>query len=116
MWTVEMVWAWFRVVCALVGVLAMTTPTAPAVLPFALLLTSTLEPRSQTRILPVTLAGSRYVVGPSAGPKHRFRLGLAGSTPGRPASLARISGDDGVFALPDAPVTVTPLPRATSPT
>ncbi|MFS2080888.1 hypothetical protein ACCD01_20470, partial [Telluria sp. Tellsp99] len=40
--------AGFGLGAALGGVLALMTPTAPAVLPFALLLTSTLLPRSQT--------------------------------------------------------------------
>src|SRR5471032_3207563 len=106
MCTVDTLWAWFKMVVAPPATLPITTPTAPAVLAFALLLTSTLLPRSQTRILPATLTGSSNGATPSVAPKHWFRLRLLGETPARPASLARISADDGVLALLDAPLTV----------
>ncbi|MNM94238.1 hypothetical protein D3C81_1066340 [compost metagenome] len=57
--TVDSVCAWLMMVLAPPATLAMTTPAAPAVLAFALLLTSTLPPRSHTSILPATFAGSR---------------------------------------------------------
>ena len=98
---------WFRMVSAPPVTLAMMTPLAPAVLPFALLLTSTLAPRSHTRILPFTLAGSSSAATASAEPKQRSRLSVTG-TPSKPASRERISVRAGALAFDDAPVMVTP--------
>ncbi len=56
------------VVFAETGVFWMITPTAPAAFALATLLTSTLPPRSQTRILPATFEGSSRAATPSAAP------------------------------------------------
>src|SRR5206468_3899659 len=91
-----------------------TMPTPPASLTALLLSTRSLVPRSQTTILPATLAGSRNPSGCAGShvlEKHS-RAEVA-SAPDSAASVDSTSGEDGT-ALPRPMPTSTPSPTASS--
>src|SRR6185295_12496460 len=103
------------VVLALVGVLARIMPTPPASLTACALLTSTLPPRSQTTILPATLAGSSCGTPDVLSAARKQRATSAGTAPAAAASVASINGDGPTAAVYEAPLKVVPLPSVTEP-
>src|SRR6478609_2633114 len=89
-------------------------PTPPASCTARLLFTRSLVPRSQTTILPATLAGSS--TGAPAHEVEKHRLAALGSAPARAAAEALISGPVTALAATEAPLYLTVLPRVTEPT
>src|SRR5689334_1464998 len=86
-------------------------PTPPASCTARLLFTRSLVPRSQTTILPATLAGSSTGVPFQEVEKHRRTA--VGSAPGRPAAWASIRPAETAVPLSEAPVYTEPLPSVT---
>ena len=71
-------------------------------------------PRSQTTILPATLAGSSAGAPPlSTAAKHR--LTAVGSAPVRPAAVESMSGAGPTAVATEAPLYVVPLRSVTEP-
>src|SRR4051794_30296002 len=95
-------------------VFTMIIPTPPASCTARLLFTRALVPRSQTTILPATLAGSRTAV-PALSTAAKQRRTAVASAPESPAAVASISGAVTAAAATDAPLYVTLLPSFTEP-
>ena len=78
-------------------------PTPPASCTARLLFTRAVTPRSQTTILPATLAGSSTATPPlSSAAKQRATM--TGSALAKPAAVESISGSLATAAASDAPV------------